>query len=126
MVVDDEPDIREVLELSIQFQGFDTCSADSGESALEILEQTPIDAVVSDVRMPHGDGVFLLKNMRKRHPGIPVVIITGFADHSREELIDIGATDVLFKPFSTSELRQKLAGLKSAHAIRGSSGEDAS
>lgn len=106
LIVDDEADLREVLELGLQVMGVRTLSAESGESALKILDTTPVDVVVSDVRMPHGDGVFLLENMRKRHFDMPVVIMTGFADRSSAEFIAMGANDVLHKPFPIKELRR--------------------
>lgn len=106
LIVDDEDDLREVLELGLGVTGSRTLSAASGESALKILDTTAVDVVVSDVRMPHGDGVFLLENIRKRYPDIPVIIMTGFADRSSADLIGLGANDVLHKPFPISELRR--------------------
>lgn len=110
LIVDDEADLREVLELSLDAVGIRALSADSGVRALEILETTPVDAVVSDMRMPDGDGVFLLEAVKKRYPNIPVILMTGFADRTRAELIGLGADDVLFKPFAIAEFRRAVDG----------------
>lgn len=108
LVVDDEPDLREVLEIGLQIAGYRTLSARGGQNALEVVAGNPVDAILTDMRMPEGDGVFLLKSIIERHPNIPVYVITGFADYPTEELYRIGAKGVLFKPFEMKKLQEKL------------------
>jgi signal transduction histidine kinase len=79
LYVDDEPDNIVVFEAAFE-DDFKIWSATSGQQALEILEQTPIPVVVSDQRMPAMTGVELFSIMRRRHPHIQRIILTGYTD----------------------------------------------
>lgn len=108
LIVDDEQDLREVIEMSLQLEGYRTLSAEGGHKALELFEQYKIDAVVTDIRMPAGDGISLLKILTLHHPQTPVYIITGYSDYPTSELLNLGAKGVLCKPFELDELHGKL------------------
>lgn len=108
LVVDDETDLREIIEMGLQFEGYRTLSATGGQRALEIVTKNRVDAILTDMRMSEGDGISLLKTITKRFPEIPVYIITGFVDYPTEDLFRIGAKGVLFKPFEMKELQEKL------------------
>lgn len=99
LVVDDEPDLREVLCDEFALAGANVSTAENGRKALEMLEQMSFDAVVSDIRMPGGNGVELLENIRKKNPAKPTVILmTGYADLSLEEALHKGADAMFNKP----------------------------
>ncbi len=101
LVVDDDPDIRELISAIFLRVGYKTLTADCGLNALEIVNSTSIDVVVTDIRMPNGDGLFLLEKIRTRDPKVPIVfIVTGYSDISESEFISKGATKVFLKPFS--------------------------
>lgn len=77
--------------------------AASGLEAIEIVKTQKIELVVSDVRMPNGNGMDLLKDIRKLHPDIPVVLLaTGFADITKADAGELGAYDLLEKPINRS------------------------
>jgi CheY-like chemotaxis protein len=100
LVVDDEPDLRELVILELQEAGFQTVEAPNGKAAFEIVKSDSIDVVVTDVRMPGGSGVELLDEIKKRNPERPAVImVTGFADLSVDEAFDRGAEALLSKPY---------------------------
>ncbi|NDG86173.1 MAG: response regulator, partial [Proteobacteria bacterium] len=85
LVVDDEPMLREILRDVLEFEGARVCEAAHAKDALARLSQEPVDAVISDIRMPGGDGFELLAGIRDRDTGMPVVLmITGFSDISAE------------------------------------------
>jgi CheY-like chemotaxis protein len=100
LVVDDEPDLRELVILELQEAGFQTLEAPNGKVAFEIVQKEQVDVVVTDVRMPGGGGVELLDEIKKRNPESPAVImVTGFADLGVDEAFDRGAEALISKPY---------------------------
>jgi CheY-like chemotaxis protein len=101
LVVDDEPDVRASLCDCLASSGHNYLEAASGNSAIEILMTQRVDVVLSDWRMPNGTGLELLswiKSVDPQHP--PVLLMTGVADVSTPEALDLGVEDILMKPFS--------------------------
>jgi CheY-like chemotaxis protein len=108
MIVEDEPLLRDTLEQLLQFSGFEVVSAGHGQEALEILEKSPVDLVLSDIKMPVMDGVELLKNIRARYASVKVIFFSAFADISQAEAIQMGALDLLSKPVRIESLIEKI------------------
>ena len=107
LVVDDEPDLLEMIVRNLQVHKFHVLHAGSAAEALENIRGNRVDFVISDIRMPEKDGVALLEEIRRTNPALPVVILmTGFSDYSEGELLDRGALQVLSKPFNMKELVQ--------------------
>ncbi|MCM2278487.1 MAG: response regulator [Oligoflexia bacterium] len=107
LVVDDVDELREALAGSLQMFGADVLTASGAQEALDILESSRIDFVLSDVRMPRGDGVSLLRAMRARHSSRPpLIFMSGFADLSLQEALETGAIGLLNKPFDIKALVQ--------------------
>jgi DNA-binding NtrC family response regulator len=104
LIVEDDPDLRELLRLDFELAGYQATAAPSGKTALAALLATPAHVVVSDIRMPDGDGITLLKEVKAR--GIPsiVYLITGYADVSDRELLSMGCRGVFQKPFDIDAL----------------------
>lgn len=99
LVVDDEPMLVRSLQRFLRREGFEVVTAEHGLAALAVLEQAPVDVVLSDVRMPEMDGPTLLDRIRARWvPPPPVILLTGYADASDGELVRRGAHAVLGKP----------------------------
>src|SRR6202030_4576845 len=78
LVVDDESEIREGLELLLTSEGYGVTSAGTGESGLAKLEERPFDLLLLDVSLPDRNGLDLLKEVRRRDPGLSVVLITAY------------------------------------------------
>lgn len=105
LIAEDERDLREPLAMEFRALGCTVFEAGNGRQAFAIVQREKIDAVVSDIRMPGGDGIELLKNIKSLHQGFPVVmLITGFADLPRCEAYDLGAEAILSKPFDLDEI----------------------
>ncbi|MEO5970305.1 MAG: response regulator [Bdellovibrionia bacterium] len=105
LIVDDEIMLRNVIAKDFRNKGCITFEAADGNEAFKIIEANHIDLVLSDIQMPNCTGVQLLENLKKCHPQIPIVIlITGYADIDKEEVIRQGAYKVLGKPID----RQKM------------------
>ena len=115
LIVDDEIEIREAIIFDFKRAGCNIFQAGSGEEALKILENIEVDIVISDVRMPNGDGIDLIKKIRFKDPDKPIVLLaTGFSDLSEPEAIKLGAQALLNKPLDRRMLFGVLAQLISA------------
>ncbi len=108
LVIEDDPPVRDACIEIARGMGFATTTADSLNSARAVLPQ-PVDIVLLDVRLPGGDGLSLLDEIRTRHPSAIVVIMTAYATvDSAVEALRIGAGDYLAKPFTIEELSSTL------------------
>lgn len=107
LVVDDEVDLREIVASELDFMGAVVEQAGNITAADAILKQKNIDLIISDIRMPGGTGVDLLKTVKARNIlNPPIILITGFADITPEEAYAFGAEALLNKPFQLDELIQ--------------------
>jgi CheY-like chemotaxis protein len=105
LVADDEEDLREIVVSELELYGAEAIDARDAGDAKEKLGSYAADAVISDIRMPGGGGIGLLDYVRQDlKKNIPVVLITGFADISREEALEKGAEAVFSKPIDWDQL----------------------
>lgn len=104
LIVDDEPQIRRLLRVTLESGGYDVSEADSGQVGLQNLAVKPPDGVILDLGLPDLDGVVVLKRLRE-WSRVPVLILS-VRDHEDEKIaaLDAGADDYLTKPFSGREL----------------------
>ena len=106
LIVDDEPDIIEIVQFAIENEGYETLTASNAKEALAVFDQSEVDLIISDVRMPGGDGIELLDGVMERENSKPVIFVTGFSDLSVPEALDRGAAAVFSKPIDTQALIQ--------------------
>jgi DNA-binding NtrC family response regulator len=105
LIVDDEEMLRNLLVSVLSKQGQNCQTAKDGLEALEKIKNDSFDAVVTDIVMPHMDGITLTKEMVKLYPDLPILIITGHAEeYSAKSAIAAGAREFIKKPFSITEL----------------------
>ena len=106
LVVDDETDILVVIAEGLKGHGYRAIVANSGADALQILDfyRDPIDILLTDIMMPDMDGVALSEQVRRDHPSVPIVFMSGAAD---SELLR-KAQPLLLKPFKTDWLAEQL------------------
>ncbi|HMC53288.1 MAG TPA: response regulator [Acidimicrobiales bacterium] len=107
LVVDDEPEIRQILTYMLEFAGHEVRTATNGEEAIAALEVRPPDCVILDVMMPRldGFGVLRVRRERKLAPSARVILLTamsGERDHMRGW--ELGADDYVVKPFDSEQL----------------------
>ena len=105
LIVDDDASQRSLLDSFLRSQGFETVVVDSGERALATLRAGPVSMMISDVRMPGLTGLETLREARKHHPVLPVLLVTAYAD-IREAVgaMRDGAVNYLAKPIDLDEL----------------------
>ena len=105
LVVDDDADMLRLLSMRLTAAGYQVTAVTSAESALTQLEIEHPQLVLSDVRLPGRDGLQLFDEVRKRHPTLPVILLTA---HGSENLVRIassrGACGCLSKPFDIDEI----------------------
>ncbi|HLQ38375.1 MAG TPA: sigma-54 dependent transcriptional regulator [Planctomycetota bacterium] len=105
LIVDDEPDLRWVLRGLFEDAGFNVAEAGDGEAALQSLQSTPADVVLSDVRMPQLPGLELLRKVRASMPDLPVVLLSAVEDIATAvDAIKEGAFDWQQKPYDPERL----------------------
>jgi len=119
LFVDDEPHILNAYRRSLQDQrqDWELHFLESAEAALDFLQTRPVDAIISDVKMPGMDGLELLGQLHALDGGgPPVIIVTGLQDHTlKRRALDLGAADLLDKPLGAEDL---VARLRSVLRIR--------
>lgn len=109
LIVDDENATRELCRDVASESGLRTRTASTTEQALEILDQFPVDIVITDLRVPQLGGLELLKRIRELHPQTAVMVLTQYGTiQSAVEATRMGAVDYVTKPFQVPELRSKL------------------
>jgi len=108
LLVDDEKHFADTLAARLEMRGFEVRVAYSGFEALDAVAQ-PVDVMVLDLRMPGMDGLTVLRELKKRHPQIQVIILTGHIDeHDESAAYELGARTVLRKPLKMDELLDSL------------------
>ena len=113
LVVDDDADMREVIALALDGQGYDIEKVGSGPAALEQLAQHAYDLIVCDLHMPDRDGPTVYRAIERRPPPRPAFLfVTGYADGGPyEEFIRATHAPVMIKPFGIDVLRETVSRL---------------
>jgi DNA-binding NtrC family response regulator len=105
LIVDDEADLLEILGMRFESKGYQVLSATNGIAAFEIVKSNKVDIIVSDINMPGGNGVDLLKKVKALDPAIPFILfVSGFGDITIEGALDMGAEAIFSKPFDSNVL----------------------
>jgi signal transduction histidine kinase len=109
LLVDDEPDIRDVLSLSLADMGYDVYEAENGDEALRIFKDKQPSMVMTDIKMPGMDGIELLKKIKHENPETEVIMITGHGDMDLAiRSLKCEATDFITKPINVDALELAL------------------
>ncbi len=114
MIVDDEPDIRKVVRMTLQKAGYDVVEAEDGQKAIEVINtgenRLMLDVIICDIRMPKINGVEAIAYFRKEYPRVPVVVLTGFPDvNMATSFLNDGVVDYLVKPVEGEKLKAAVA-----------------
>ena len=107
LLVEDEAMVRAVAERALARQGYTVLTAENGEAALELMQGVdPPTLVVTDVMMPVMDGPALARALRRRHPALPILFMSGYAEEQLRRSIDLDNVAFLPKPFSVQQLAE--------------------
>src|SRR5918997_638836 len=112
LIVEDDSSIARLVQLELEHRGLRVRCAYDGPSGLEAVAEFDPSAVVLDIMLPGMDGVGVLKRLRQRGNGVPVIMLTA-RDTASDKVhsLDLGADDYLTKPFDTEELMARLRAL---------------
>jgi CheY-like chemotaxis protein len=110
LVVDDDPRVRGLYAIVLREAGATVTESGAATEALQLTDLHPPDVVVTDLRMPRHDGVWLLQELKQRMPAIPVIVVTGALDApGRDHLLSLGFAERLHKPLIPSHLAETVA-----------------
>lgn len=108
LVIDDEPQIRKFVDISLRSQGYATLLAETGEQGLALLASKGADVVILDLGLPDRDGRDVLKELRQ-WSHVPVIVLTvRSGEEEKVALLDAGANDYVTKPFGIEELMARI------------------
>ncbi len=114
LVVDDEPDIRKVVRMTLQKAGYEVIEAENGEKAIEAINtgenRLLLDVLICDIRMPKINGVEAIAYFQQEWPRVPIIVLTGFPDTDMAtSFLRSGVVDYLVKPVEGEKLRTAVA-----------------
>jgi len=106
LVVDDEPDLLELLELTLSRMGLETVCAQSVGEAVQLLDKDPFDLCLTDMRLPDGEGLRVVEHITHKGLDVPVAVITAFGSaENAVAALKAGAFDYLAKTVALEQLR---------------------
>ena len=111
IVIDDEEDLRDMLEFLLTREGFEVVTVDSGFAAVELARLRRFDVAITDMKMPGMNGIETLTALKQLDASMEVIIATGYAsEQTAAECLKRGAYGYLRKPFELADLRALLEG----------------
>ncbi len=124
LIVDDEQNMRIVLFEALSRNGYEVAVSENGRTAVEMVKKNLPDLVIADIKMPEMDGIELLDRLKKQHPDLPVVIITGYAAvDTAVKAMKQGAFDYIIKPFPIEVIEKTVerifSSIPSTHTVTG-------
>jgi DNA-binding NtrC family response regulator len=113
LVVDDEPDLRELVQITLERAGHRVVTAENGRKAGEVLARQAFDLVITDVLMPERDGIELIGEVRKKYPHMRIIVMTAGGQVPRGDYLLIarrlGAHVPVEKPFTGQQILDAVA-----------------
>ncbi len=118
LIVDDEKNYLVVLSSFLSGEGYEPITADNAQQALDIVESTDLDLVLTDMKMPSMDGIELLKRIKEKSPDLPVVMMTAYGTVEKAvEAMQLGAFNFVLKPFQNETLKQIIRNAVSTYSV---------
>jgi two-component system response regulator PilR (NtrC family) len=119
LVVDDEPSMREMLAIMLFKEGFEVLVAESRAAAARVFAQGTVDMVITDVKLPDGDGIEILRHVKAASPQTVVIVMTAFGStETAVAALKLGAHDYLVKPFDVEELKIVVRGALESQQLK--------
>ncbi len=109
LVIDDEENILDTAKDALEQVGYRVETARSGDAVLQRLQtHLDVDAVITDIVMPHTDGLTVIERLRAERPEIPIIAASGLADERTDDALEAGAEEFISKPFTVEKLQSAL------------------
>ena len=114
LVVDDKADIRKVVTMILEKEGYYVVNAEDGEQAIRLINEGEhplvIDVIITDIRMPNINGIQAIEYFQREYPSVPLIVLTGFPElNLATQLLKRGVTDFLVKPVDREKLTTAVA-----------------
>lgn len=120
LVIDDDADLRSMLQMYLESEGYEVAVASDGREGMRVQKQAPADIVVTDVFMPGKEGIETIRDLQRDFPGVKIIVMSGGANLARMDYLNVavlmGAVRSLRKPFEPAELSQLLRELETSPA----------
>ncbi len=113
LVVEDDNEVRSMLSDYLTFLGYQTDTAADGLEGLNRIKEQTYDLVITDIAMPYVSGIGIISILKKNHPDIPVIAITGYGYHAEELAQEKNADFIMGKPFDVQKLKEAIKKLVS-------------
>lgn len=107
LIVDDSESIREVVNFTLEKEGYTVKTGENGKDAIKYLDGSPLDLIITDLYMPEMDGIELIKQIRNKeeYKGVPILFLTTESQmEKKQEAKNAGATGWIVKPFVPNKL----------------------
>ena len=105
LVVDDEPVLREILRDILEDAGFKILEAEGGTKAFALIQKEKVDCLISDIRMPFGSGIELIRNLSEWNGNKPkIILMTAYGDIGWEEAKRLNVSKIISKPFEPASI----------------------
>ncbi|MCD4737057.1 MAG: response regulator [Bacteroidales bacterium] len=108
LIIDDEPQIRSLLTKMLKREGFNVIVASDGKEGMRLFNKEPADLVITDIIMPEKEGIEIIQELRKDHPTLPIIAISGGGRNSSDSYLKIakifGANEIFEKPVEKQKL----------------------
>jgi DNA-binding NtrC family response regulator len=109
LVVDDDAIVVKSCKRILETEGFEVLTVPSADEALETIKKYDFDLLLIDVKMPKHDGMFLMREIKKDLPEIPIIVMSGYpTPETVADVIKLGATQFISKPFRPDELMKSI------------------
>ena len=124
LVVDDEPDVRKVVRMTLEKSGYDVLEAEDGEKAIAEVKKDEnsllLNLIITDIRMPNMNGIDVIRYYQQEWPSVPLIVLTGFPDlEMATSMLQHGISDYLVKPVESEKLRAAVAKAIEQQEVRG-------
>jgi DNA-binding response OmpR family regulator len=109
LVVDDDPTVLKSCQRVLEAEGFDVYLVPSADKALEAMRNDDFALLLVDIKMPQRDGIYLMTEIKKEWPHIPIIVMSGYdTEQTVQQAMETGATSFIAKPFTPTELLNAL------------------
>jgi DNA-binding response OmpR family regulator len=109
LVVDDDPTVLKSCQRVLEAEGFDVYLVPSADKALEAMRNDDFALLLVDIKMPQRDGIYLMSEIMKEWPNIPIIVMSGYdTEQTVQQAMETGAASFIAKPFTPTELLNAL------------------